>query len=145
LPLGHYAAGKIRLIEKIHIIRTQTRDLPACSIVRQPTTLPRVPEDNFYHIILFTGMFTHARWTWTQLRIILLQNSRLNVYNKIILLQPQPLDVQSQPLSRHSKYSTAILYIVFLCNMRVLSKLSNTLDTQSEIRTESLPNIIFKC
>jgi hypothetical protein len=27
-------------LKKIHLIGTQTRDLPACSIVPQPTTLP---------------------------------------------------------------------------------------------------------
>jgi hypothetical protein len=41
---GHSAAGKIRPIEKSSdIIGTRTRDLPACSIVPQPTTLPRAP------------------------------------------------------------------------------------------------------
>jgi hypothetical protein len=28
-------------LKKIHLIGTRTRDLPACSIVPQPTTLPR--------------------------------------------------------------------------------------------------------
>jgi hypothetical protein len=32
---------RIRSIEKIHLIGTRTRDLPACSIVPQPITLPR--------------------------------------------------------------------------------------------------------
>jgi hypothetical protein len=41
---GHSAAGRIRSIEKIHLIRTRTRDLPACSIVLQPTTLPRAAQ-----------------------------------------------------------------------------------------------------
>jgi hypothetical protein len=36
-------AGRIRSIEKIHVIGTRTRDLPACGIVPQPTTLPRAP------------------------------------------------------------------------------------------------------
>jgi hypothetical protein len=31
---------------KIHLIETQTRDLPACSIVPQPTTLPRNNNNN---------------------------------------------------------------------------------------------------
>jgi hypothetical protein len=30
-------------LKKIHLIGTRTRDLPACSIVPQPTTLPRAP------------------------------------------------------------------------------------------------------
>jgi hypothetical protein len=36
-------AGRIKSIEKIHLIGTRIRDLPACSIVPQPTTLPRAP------------------------------------------------------------------------------------------------------
>jgi hypothetical protein len=41
-PQGHSAAGRIRSIEKkIHLIGTRIRDLPTCSIVPQPTTLPR--------------------------------------------------------------------------------------------------------
>jgi hypothetical protein len=40
---GHSAAGRIRSIEKIHLTGNQTRDLPACSIVPQPTMLPRAP------------------------------------------------------------------------------------------------------
>jgi hypothetical protein len=40
---GHNSAGRIRSIEKIHLIGTRTHDLPACSIVPQPTTLPHTP------------------------------------------------------------------------------------------------------
>jgi hypothetical protein len=41
---GHSAAGIIRSIEKkIHLIGTRTRDIPVCSIVPQPTTLPCAP------------------------------------------------------------------------------------------------------
>jgi hypothetical protein len=41
-PQGHSAAGRIRSIEKsIDLIGTRTRNLPACRIVPQPTTLPR--------------------------------------------------------------------------------------------------------
>jgi hypothetical protein len=36
-PQGHSATGRIRSIEKIHLIGTRTRDLPVCSIVPQPT------------------------------------------------------------------------------------------------------------
>jgi hypothetical protein len=42
-PQGHSAAGRIRSIAKIHLLGTRTRDLPDCSIVPQPTTLPRAP------------------------------------------------------------------------------------------------------
>jgi hypothetical protein len=43
-PQGHSAAGRIRSIEKSNdLIRIRSRDLPACSIVLQPTTLPHAP------------------------------------------------------------------------------------------------------
>jgi hypothetical protein len=43
-PQGHSAAGRIRSTEKSNnLIAIRTRDLPACSIVPQPTTLPRAP------------------------------------------------------------------------------------------------------
>jgi hypothetical protein len=32
------------ILKKIHLIGTQTRDLPACSTVPQPTMLLRAPE-----------------------------------------------------------------------------------------------------
>jgi hypothetical protein len=41
-PQGHSAAGRIRSTENSNdFIWNRTRDLPACSIVSQPTTLPR--------------------------------------------------------------------------------------------------------
>jgi hypothetical protein len=41
---GHDAAGRIRSLEKsIDVIGSWTRDIPACSIVPQPSTLPHVP------------------------------------------------------------------------------------------------------
>jgi hypothetical protein len=44
-PLGHNAAGIIRSIKKFDdLIGNRTCDLPACSIVPQPTTLPRAPQ-----------------------------------------------------------------------------------------------------
>jgi hypothetical protein len=43
-PQGHSAAGRVRSIEKSNdLIGNGTRDLPACRIVPQPTTLPRAP------------------------------------------------------------------------------------------------------
>jgi hypothetical protein len=50
-PRGHSAAGRIRSIEKSNeLIGNRTRDLPACSIVPQPTTLPR--ETGIYFKVL---------------------------------------------------------------------------------------------
>jgi hypothetical protein len=46
-PQGHSAAGRIRSIEESDdLIGNRTRDLPACSIVSQPTTLPHAPVGN---------------------------------------------------------------------------------------------------
>jgi hypothetical protein len=46
-PQDHSAAGRIRSIEKSNnLIGIRTRDVPACSIVPQPTTLTRVPGEN---------------------------------------------------------------------------------------------------
>jgi hypothetical protein len=47
-PLGHNAAGRIRSIEKIYLEKKRTRDLPAYSIMPQPTTLPRSPHRGMY-------------------------------------------------------------------------------------------------
>jgi hypothetical protein len=45
--LGHSAAGRIRSNEKFNdLIGNRTRDLPACTIMRQPTTLPRSPQED---------------------------------------------------------------------------------------------------
>jgi hypothetical protein len=42
---GHSAAGRIRSNEKSdNLIGNRIRDLPTCSIVPQPTTLPRASE-----------------------------------------------------------------------------------------------------
>jgi hypothetical protein len=42
-PQGHSVAGRIKSVEKIHLIRNRIRDLPACKTVPKPTTLPRTP------------------------------------------------------------------------------------------------------
>jgi hypothetical protein len=59
-PQGHSAAGRIRSIEKIHLIGTRIRDLPACSIVPQPTTLPSEIKnwyDKFNICLIFPNSF----------------------------------------------------------------------------------------
>jgi hypothetical protein len=43
LTQGHSVAGRIRSIEKSNDIANRTRDLPACSIVPQPTMLQHTP------------------------------------------------------------------------------------------------------
>jgi hypothetical protein len=42
-PQGHSAAGRFTSTEKSNDIANRTRDLPVCSIVPQPTALPRTP------------------------------------------------------------------------------------------------------
>jgi hypothetical protein len=47
-PKGHSTAVGIRSIKKSNdLIVTRTRDLPACTLVPQPTTLPRAPDKAF--------------------------------------------------------------------------------------------------
>jgi hypothetical protein len=42
-PQGHSAAGRMSMKKSNDNIQNRTRDLPTCSAVRQPTTLPRAP------------------------------------------------------------------------------------------------------
>jgi hypothetical protein len=65
-PQGHSAAGWIRSIEKIHLIGTQTRDLPACSIVPQLTTLPLL-------VCSYQTIRTAAAWMWHKKRVFRLK------------------------------------------------------------------------
>jgi hypothetical protein len=59
-PQGHSAAGRIRQIEEkpSELIEIRNRNLTACSVVSQPTTLPLAPtfvrEDNFIILYFFT-------------------------------------------------------------------------------------------
>jgi hypothetical protein len=49
-PQGHSAAGTTGSIEKSSEIGNRTRDLPACSMVPQPTTLPHAPLEQSWRI-----------------------------------------------------------------------------------------------
>jgi hypothetical protein len=55
--------GLGKLKKKIHPIGTRTRDLPVCSIVPQPTTLPRAHFDLWvdYEISNWTECGVHCR------------------------------------------------------------------------------------
>jgi hypothetical protein len=44
-------AGRFRSVEKSNDIRIQTFDLPACSTVPQPTSLPRVPSSVYEKLV----------------------------------------------------------------------------------------------
>jgi len=55
-PQGHSAAGKIMSMKNsIDTIGNQTRDLPTCSAVPQPTALPRAPRHERQRILLNNG------------------------------------------------------------------------------------------
>jgi hypothetical protein len=64
-PQGHSAAGRIRSMEKIHLSGTRTRDLPACSIVPQPTTLPRAPRCTV-RILSESKIEFSSRFEWSE-------------------------------------------------------------------------------
>jgi hypothetical protein len=49
-------------LKKIHLIGTWTRDLPACSIVPQPTTLPCAPEIHAWIFLFFLHNFFPCRY-----------------------------------------------------------------------------------
>jgi hypothetical protein len=64
-PQGHSAAGKIRSIEKSNdLIGNRNRDLPACSIVPQQTTLPRFPPCEMYWGLFPWGVKRSKRETY---------------------------------------------------------------------------------
>jgi hypothetical protein len=75
-PQGYSAAGRIRSIEKSNdLIGNWTSDLPACSIVPQLTTLPRVQifngpkhvseKENFLYIFIYVIIvFFPKSWNW---------------------------------------------------------------------------------
>jgi hypothetical protein len=74
-PQGHSAAGKIRSIEKSNdLIGNRTRDLPACSIVPQPTTLPRAGNWSFYDYIVM--------WQQSELLTVSLNKPQTNKHMK---------------------------------------------------------------
>jgi hypothetical protein len=64
---GHSAAGEIRSIEKSNdLIGNRTRDLPACGIVPQPTTLPRAPHVIYMDCIILQNIYwvaTDYHWS----------------------------------------------------------------------------------
>jgi hypothetical protein len=62
-------------LKKIHLIETRTRDIPACSTVAQPTTLPLAPIHRGY-LHLCAWIRTHA--TWAKLKTQLLWPSNSN-------------------------------------------------------------------
>ena len=59
-PQGHSAAGRIISMKNSN----RTRDLPTCSAVPQPTTLPCA---HYIHTVLLLQILScclHAEWTW---------------------------------------------------------------------------------
>jgi hypothetical protein len=53
---------RLGTLKKIHLIGTRTRELPACSIVPQPTTLPRalrihIFRHNYVHIYIYIYIY----------------------------------------------------------------------------------------
>jgi hypothetical protein len=79
----------IRSIEKIHLIGTRTRDLPACNIVPQPTTLPCTHTPYYVtilsHFPYLTWMQEVILWCSAFVLLILTEN---RPYGKCILGTP---------------------------------------------------------
>jgi hypothetical protein len=71
---GHSAAGRIRSIEKSNnLIGIRTLDFPACSILPQPTALPRAPVNSSSHVYCCHDMYISRGLV----RLTLLQYYRL--------------------------------------------------------------------
>jgi hypothetical protein len=82
-PQVHKAAGRIRSNEKIYLIGTRTRNLLACSIVPQPTTLPRAP----YIFGTKTYGFTRLKfWSWNGLQNLYYRCSSNSVTSLVVVL-----------------------------------------------------------
>jgi hypothetical protein len=73
-------------LKKSHLIGTRTRDLPACSIVPQPTTLPRAPGNRDthgqLHILMAPTYYgplgkCHVQERWIGGRLLLLHTSSI--------------------------------------------------------------------
>jgi hypothetical protein len=78
-PEGHSAAGRIRSIEKPNDLKgNRTRNLPPCSIVPQPTALPRAPTctDTEGHY----DSIKARHWTITSARLIHCKTSHRPIF-----------------------------------------------------------------
>jgi hypothetical protein len=76
-PQAHGEAGMIRSIKVTDLIGTRTRDLPACSIVPQPTTLPRA--------LSFTFTFKILSVIIRSIEIYVVSDEQKLTYHKLIL------------------------------------------------------------
>jgi hypothetical protein len=69
------------IVHLIHLIGTRTRNLPACSIVPQPTTLPRSPWKERLHknfLFLYDLRFSQ-RWLWRGLKMEVTYSSKISI------------------------------------------------------------------
>jgi hypothetical protein len=85
-------AGRIRPIQIIHLIGTRTRDLSACTIVPQRTTLPCAPETNTY---------TFFKYSNSQIGT----NVRVRVFNAGLLTRSQFVSERSCDRPNPSRFS----------------------------------------
>jgi hypothetical protein len=64
-PYGHSATGRIRSTNKLNdLIGNLTRDLPACSIVPEPTTLPRAPTHLKFKSVYLSSISRNFIFQW---------------------------------------------------------------------------------
>jgi hypothetical protein len=86
-PQGHSAAGRISSFEKKsnELIWNRTRDLSACSIVPEPTTLPHVspPPPGEYKDYCFVGCDT---WSDTKINSVS-EESVTSIFSVIYILK----------------------------------------------------------
>jgi hypothetical protein len=84
---GHSAAGRISSNEKIHLIGIRSRDLAVCSIVPQPTTLPRAPLRKIPFIKFYNVWLDFISWVGlcNEIKRIFYFQSSVEVFHVSIL------------------------------------------------------------
>jgi hypothetical protein len=114
-PRGHSAAGRIRSIKTFSDpIKNRTCILPGCSIVPQPTTLPRVP------------------WTTKNLTLTYsVSNTALHCYNSATN------EMSSRKISKISQHNV----MFFLCLLKIIHF---TFDLKRIVFWDLTPNILLE-
>jgi hypothetical protein len=107
-PQGRSATGRMKSIEKSNDIGNRTRDLPAFSIVSQPTTLQRAPHSKSYiqikqiiQIFLFSEIIIwkflcsmHAHLITPQNNLHLRKQNHINCLNLFLITAIHYIRVQ---------------------------------------------------
>jgi hypothetical protein len=119
----------IRSIEKFSdLIRNKTRDLPACSIVPQQTTLPRVPHI-LSNLVIYTMWYTQ-KMVWRKNRLFSESHKQRQAQRRSWTECTSQSEWRKLSLERHGWFLSrwrAILISFLNLLWRILSSLPSTL------------------